>query len=50
MKDYTQRDQHNYGDMDIAATAYPKFLDKLEVCEICFMGLNITIVFLEQQS
>lgn len=23
MKDYTNRDQHNYGDMDVAATAFP---------------------------
>lgn len=40
MKDYTQRDQHNYGDMDIAATAYPKFLDKLEVCRDLLYGFK----------
>lgn len=40
MKDYTQRDQHNYGDMDIAATAYPKFLDKLEVCRDLLYGFE----------
>ena len=34
MKDYTSRDQHNYGDMNIAETAYPKFLEKLDVCVI----------------
>lgn len=40
MKDYTQRDQHNYGDMNIAATAYPKFLDKLEVCRDLLYGFE----------
>lgn len=40
MKDYTQRDQHNYGDMDIAATAYPKFLDKLDVCRDLLYGFE----------
>lgn len=40
MKDYTQRDQYNYGDMDIAATAYPKFLDKLEVCRDLLYGFE----------
>lgn len=29
MKDYTNRDQHNYSNMDIAATAYPKFVENL---------------------
>ena len=32
MKDYTKRDNQNYGDMDIANTALPKFIEKLEVC------------------
>lgn len=32
MKDYTKRDQKNYGDMDIGETAYPKFQEKLAVC------------------
>ena len=40
MKDYTQRDQHHYGDMDIAATAYPKFLEKLDVCRDLLFGFN----------
>lgn len=31
MKDYTSRDQHNYGDMNIAETAYPKFLEARRV-------------------
>lgn len=40
MKDYTSRDQSNYGDMDIAATAYPKFLEKLEVCRDLLFGFD----------
>jgi type I restriction enzyme R subunit len=32
MNDYTNRDKHNYGDTDIAKTALPKFIEKLEVC------------------
>lgn len=40
MKDYTNRDQHNYGDMDIAATAYPKFLEKLDVCRDILYGFD----------
>ena len=40
MKDYTSRDQHNYGDMNIAATAYPKFLEKLDVCRDLMYGYD----------
>lgn len=40
MKDYTSRDQHNYGDMNIAATAYPKFREKLEVCRDLLYGFE----------
>lgn len=32
MKEYTLRDQKNYGDMNIAKVAYPKFQEKLQVC------------------
>lgn len=28
MRDYTNRDQRNYGDMDVSATAYPRFFGK----------------------
>ncbi|WP_225749131.1 type I restriction endonuclease subunit R [Paraeggerthella sp. Marseille-Q4926] len=42
MKDYTNRDQHNYGDMDIAATAYPRFLEKLDVCRDILYGFKYT--------
>lgn len=40
MRDYTSRDQHNYGDMDVAATAYPKFLEKCEVCRDLMHGFD----------
>ena len=40
MKDYTNRDQDNYGDMDVAATAYPKFLEKLDVCRDLMYGFD----------
>ena len=40
MRDYTKRDQANYGDMDVAATAYPKFLEKLGVCRDLLYGLD----------
>lgn len=40
MRDYTARDRHNYGDMDIAKTAYPKFREKLEVCRDLLYGLG----------
>lgn len=40
MKDYTARDRSNYGDMDIAATAYPKFHEKLEVCRDLLYGFD----------
>ena len=32
MNDYTIRDRKNYGNMDIASTAYNKFSEKLQVC------------------
>jgi len=40
MNDYTNRDQKNYGEQDIAKTAYPKFLEKLEVCRNLFHGFD----------
>ncbi len=40
MKDYTKRDQSNYGDMDISVTAYPKFLEKLDVCRDLLYGFD----------
>ncbi|MDE5564345.1 MAG: type I restriction endonuclease subunit R, partial [Oscillospiraceae bacterium] len=32
MNDYTVRDKKNYGDTDVSKVAYPKFLEKLQVC------------------
>ena len=40
MKDYTSRDKNNYGDTDIAKTALPKFIEKLEVCRSLFHGFD----------
>lgn len=40
MNDYTQRDRRNYGDPDIAKTAYPEFLQKLEVCRDLLHGFD----------
>lgn len=40
MNDYTVRDKKNYGNTDIAQVAYPKFLEKLEVCRDIFHGYN----------
>lgn len=41
MKEYTERDQENYGDTDISRTALITFRDKLEVCIALFHGFNI---------
>ena len=40
MNDYTARDKKNYGDTDIAKVAYPKFIEKLEVCRDLFHGYD----------
>ncbi len=40
MNDYTTRDKKNYGDTDVAKVAYPKFLEKLEVCRDKFYGFD----------
>jgi type I restriction enzyme R subunit len=38
MNDYTVRDKKNYGDTDIAKVAYPRFLEKLSICQDTFHG------------
>ena len=43
MNDYTSRDKKNYGNTDIAKVAYPKFLEKLEVCRDKFYGYDYRI-------
>ena len=40
MNDYTARDKKNYGDTDVAKVAYPKFLEKLYVCQDLFYGYD----------
>lgn len=40
MNDYTSRDKKNYGDTDVAKVAYPKFLEKLSVCQDMFHGYD----------
>lgn len=40
MNDYTNRDKGNFGDTDIAKTAYPKFIEKLEICQNMFYGFD----------
>ena len=40
MNDYTNRDKNNYGDTNIAKTALPKFIEKLEVCRDLFYGFD----------
>lgn len=40
MNDYTSRDKKNYGDTDVAMVAYPKFLEKLSICQDIFHGYD----------
>lgn len=40
MRDYTARDRSKYGDMNVATTAYPKFLEKLDVCRDLMYGFD----------
>lgn len=40
MNDYTARDKKNYGDTDVSKAAYPKFLEKLSVCQDFFFGFD----------
>lgn len=40
MNDYTVRDRKNYGNMDVAKAAFPKFQEKLEVCRSLFFGYD----------
>ena len=40
MKDYTSRDQNNFGEMDVAKIAYDKFHEKLEVCQDLMDGFD----------
>ena len=40
MNEYTARDKKNYSDTDIVKAAYPKFVEKLEVCRDLFHGYD----------
>ena len=45
MKDYTSRDQNNFGEMDVAKIAYSKFTEKLEVCRDMLHGYEYDAFF-----
>lgn len=45
MNDYTVRDKKNYGDPDVGKAAYPKFLEKLEICRDLFHGFDYADFF-----
>lgn len=40
MKDYTSRDETNFGNNNISESALPKFMEKLEICRDLFYGLD----------
>lgn len=40
MNDYTARDKKNYGNTDIKNVAYPKFLEKLDICRDILFGYD----------
>ncbi len=40
MNDYTIRDKKNYGDTNINKVAYPKFLEKLDICRNLLHGFD----------
>jgi len=45
MRDYTDQDQKNYGDMDISKVAKPKFEEKLEICRDLLHGYDYSKFF-----
>ncbi len=40
MRDYTSRDKSNFGNQDITKVAFPKFLEKLEICRDLLHGFD----------
>jgi type I restriction enzyme R subunit len=50
MNDYTRRDRSNYGDTDIAKTALPKFLEKLEICRDFFHSFDYSVFLVDGAS
>ncbi|MDR2797182.1 MAG: DUF3387 domain-containing protein, partial [Treponema sp.] len=49
MKDYSKRDRKNYGEMDIAKTALPRFCEKLKICGELFHGFDYQL-FIDDDS
>lgn len=49
MNDYTKRDKGNFGNPNIAETALPKFIEKLEVCRDIFHGFDYT-AFMDEKA
>ncbi len=47
MSDYTKRDKVNYGESDISKIAYPKFIEKLEVCRALLHGFDYSSFMLK---
>ena len=45
MSEYTERDNKNYGDMDVDKIAYPNFQEKLEICRDLFYGFDYSDFF-----
>ena len=45
MSEYTERDNKNYGEMDIDKIAYPNFQEKLEICNDLFHGFDYSKFF-----
>jgi len=45
MSEYTERDNKNYGEMDVEKVAYPKFQEKLEICRDLFHGYDYSKFF-----
>ena len=45
MSEYTERDNKNYGDMNVDKITYPKFQEKLEICQDLFHGFNYSKFF-----
>lgn len=45
MAEYSARDRKNYGNPDVARVAYPKFLEKLQVCRDLLHGCTYELFF-----
>lgn len=43
MNDYTVRDKNNYGETDVSKVAYPKFLEKLSICQDLFYEYDYSL-------